>query len=94
MTSRTVVWAWYPLDELNGATGLVECDVALAATLIAADAVQDPGIGARLLRPVGSATPRRAAPPAAASTAAATSSAAASHAEPSPAGRAARKVLK
>ncbi len=49
---RIIVWAFEPLDELGGATGFVECDVALADALIAAGRAQDPRIGGLLLRPI------------------------------------------
>ena len=62
MTRSTVVWAPRPLDDLGGATGIVECDEDVAERLIAADLAQDPRIGDRLLRPIDTKPARRAAP--------------------------------
>jgi hypothetical protein len=58
--ARTVVWAPTPLAELDGATGFVECDEALAAELLTADEVQDPRIGGNLLRHIEDGAPRKA----------------------------------
>jgi hypothetical protein len=55
VAARTIVWAFEPLEELAGATGLVECDEVLAATLVAQQRAQDPRIGALLLRPIAPA---------------------------------------
>lgn len=41
----TAVWAFKVLDELNGQTGFVECDEALAQELISDGRAQDPRIG-------------------------------------------------
>jgi hypothetical protein len=54
----TTVWAPDPLPELEGRVGLVQIDDALAETLLAADRVQNPAIGAFALRnPSGTAAP-------------------------------------
>ena len=45
-----ILWAFQPLTELDNKTGFVDCpDKALAKSLLAADRVQDPQIGGRLL---------------------------------------------
>jgi hypothetical protein len=48
----TIVWAFQPLDELDGQTGLVECDEALAQRLITADLAQDPRVGSNHFRDI------------------------------------------
>jgi hypothetical protein len=48
------VWAPDPLPELNHAVGFVVCAETLAEELIAQDLVQDPRIGAHLMRCIGS----------------------------------------
>jgi len=45
-----LVWAFQPLHELNKRTGFVECDDALAASLIKSGKAQDPAIGATALK--------------------------------------------
>lgn len=52
----TIVWAFQPLPQLNGRTGIVECDDALADELIGANLVQDPRIGALLFKPIEEGT--------------------------------------
>jgi hypothetical protein len=46
---RTCVWAFQPLRELNNELGYVECEEALAETLIKAGRAQDPRVGATAL---------------------------------------------
>jgi hypothetical protein len=58
----TLVWAFQPLDELEGRTGLIECEEALAQQLITADLAQDPRVGANHFREIVEAAPSRAAP--------------------------------
>jgi hypothetical protein len=48
----TLVWAFQPLDELDGRTGLIECEEALAQQLITADLAQDPRIGSNHFREI------------------------------------------
>jgi hypothetical protein len=43
---ETIVWAYKPLKELDGETGLVECTIELAERLIASGDVQNPNVGA------------------------------------------------
>ena len=50
MSTRTLVWAYKPLPQLDHQCYLVECDEALALELIAAGEVQDPREGALHLR--------------------------------------------
>ena len=46
-----ILWAFQPLDELDNKTGFVDCpDKTLAKSLLAAEKVQDPQIGGRLLK--------------------------------------------
>lgn len=44
--ARTVVWAFRAIQELNGETGLVECEEELARKLIDKGLAQDPSVGA------------------------------------------------
>jgi hypothetical protein len=67
---RVTIWAFESLDELGGATGLVETEESVANRLVAAGRVQDPRVGAQWLKPIGAAGTRtyttrelRAAPP-------------------------------
>jgi hypothetical protein len=46
------VWAFEPIDELNGETGFVACDAELAQKLIEAEKVQDPRVGALHLKEI------------------------------------------
>jgi len=64
--AMTIVWAFQPLDELEGKTEFVECDEALARRLIDADLVDDPRVGAHHLRYVqaDARKPTRETPPA------------------------------
>lgn len=48
----TIVWAYEPLEELDGRTGLVECDELVAAQLVRDAKVQDPRVGALMLKPI------------------------------------------
>lgn len=48
----TLVWAPRPLKRLRLQTGFVACDEGLAKELLAEDLVQDPAVGALLLRPI------------------------------------------
>lgn len=50
--SDTLVWAPRPLKRLRLQTGFVACDEGLAKELLAEDLVQDPSVGALLLRPL------------------------------------------
>lgn len=43
---QTLVWAYKPLEELQGQTGFVACEQQLAKQLIDAGDVQDPAVGA------------------------------------------------
>ena len=44
------VWAFQKLEELDGRTGFVQCDDALAAKLIDQKLVQDPRVGGGALK--------------------------------------------
>jgi hypothetical protein len=55
----TTVWAWRPLVELNGQTGLVDAGP-LAQSLIDAGVVQDPRAGALHLNAIEAGEPRAA----------------------------------
>ena len=48
--SQTTVWAFKAIAELDGKTGFVAVESALAAELIAADKVQDPRVGGTSLK--------------------------------------------
>lgn len=48
----TIVWAFQPLAQLDGRLGIVECDEELADELVERNLVQDPRIGALLLKPI------------------------------------------
>ena len=50
--AETLVWAFQPLDELDGQTGFVACEEELAKELIAADKAQDPAHGALHLKEI------------------------------------------
>ena len=50
--AETLVWAFQPLEELNGETGFVACEEELAKELIAADKAQDPAHGALHLKEI------------------------------------------
>lgn len=63
MSIRTLVWAFRSLPELNGETGLVECDADLAAKLIAGDQAQDPRVGDKFFRAIEAAPVPRSAEP-------------------------------
>ena len=62
---RTLVWAYKPLEELHGHTGMVECDTALAAKLIKSGDAQDLRIGGMFLKQIEHTPPKKAAPSAA-----------------------------
>lgn len=55
--SERLVWAYKPLRALNNETGLVACEDAIAAKLIAAGDVQDPAIGAHHFKEIQPADP-------------------------------------
>lgn len=44
------VWAFQKLEELDGKTGFVQCDPALAEKLIDQELVQDPRVGGGALK--------------------------------------------
>ena len=50
--AETLVWAFQPLDELNGETGFVACEEELAKQLIADEKAQDPQHGALHLKEI------------------------------------------
>jgi hypothetical protein len=58
----TTVWAPDPLPELDGRTGFVQVDDDLAETLLAADRVQNPAVGAFAMRGAAAAPLDDAAP--------------------------------
>ena len=60
----TLVWAFQPLDELQGRTGLIECEEALAQRLITEELAQDPRIGSNHFREIVPASEQPAATPA------------------------------
>ena len=49
---NTLVWAYKPIKELNGETGMVECDEELAAKLIESGDVQDLRVGGLHLKEI------------------------------------------
>jgi len=51
----TLVWAYKPLQELQGQTGFVECDEALAKDLIDSGEAQDLSVGGFHLKEIESA---------------------------------------
>jgi hypothetical protein len=50
--TKVMIWAPTPIQELNFVTGFVQCDPALAKSLISAGKAQDPRKGALAMRPV------------------------------------------
>jgi hypothetical protein len=50
--TRTLVWAFQPLAELDNEVGLIECDGDLAAKLIEAGDVQSPEVGGLHLKEI------------------------------------------
>lgn len=54
MSHEDLVWAFAPLDELNGETGFVACDHKLAKQLIEDGLAQDPRVGAHYLKEIES----------------------------------------
>ena len=55
----TLVWAYRPLEALQGQTGFVECDEDLAKDLIATGEAQDLNVGGlylKVIEPTGYAT--------------------------------------
>lgn len=49
---KTLVWAFKPISDLDGKTGLVECDADLAQKLIKENKVQDPRVGANFFKTI------------------------------------------
>ena len=50
----TLVWAYKPLQELQGQTGFVECDEDVAKDLIASGEAQDLNVGGFYLKEIES----------------------------------------
>lgn len=51
---QSTVWAFQALPELGNKTGFVACDSATASELIACGKAQDPRVGAKHLKHIGS----------------------------------------